>query len=130
MNYLPFRVWFIVTLTLALGAIIVRLVWDVIVAAPSLAVIILVIFAILSIYALLLYLAIKPKKRKSLPVGIWISVIVTAAIISAIIHYARFLPSATAPLSVIIATLYLIAGISAYLLVLWGIWFVGIKKGD
>lgn len=130
MNYLPLRVWFIASLTIALSAVIIRLVWEAIVAAPSLAVITLVIFAMLSIYALFLYLAIKPEKLKSLPVRIWASVMVTAAIISAIIHYTRFLPSATTPLSVIIATMLLVAGISAYLLVIWGIWFVGTKKGD
>ena len=134
MNYLPFKVWFIVALTLALGAVIVRLAWEVIVAAPSLVVIILVMFTILSIYALLLYLIIKPslKKLKSLPVRIWVSVIVTAAIISAIVHYIRFVPSpeATSPLSVIIASLLLAAGISVYLLALWAVWFKGIKKRD
>ena len=134
MNYLPFKVWFIVALTLALGAVIVRLAWEVIVAAPSLVVVILVMFTILSIYALLLYLIIKPslKKLKSLPVRIWVSVIVTAAIISAIVHYIRFVPSpeATLPLSVIIASLLLAASISVYLLVLWALWFKGIKKRD
>ena len=134
MNYLPFKVWFIVALTLALGAVIVRLAWEVIVAAPSLVVIILVMFTILSIYALLLYLIIKPslKKLKSLPVRIWVSVMVTAAIISAIVHYIRFVPSpeAISPLSVIIASLLLAASISIYLLVLWALWFKGIKKRD
>ncbi len=134
MNYLPFKIWFIVALTLALGAVIVRLVWEVIVAAPSPVVIILVMFTTLSIYALLLYLIIKPslKKLKSLPVRIWGSVIVTAAIISAIVHYIRFVPSpeATSPLSVIIASLLLAASISIYLLVLWALWFKGIKKRD
>jgi uncharacterized membrane protein len=123
-----------VALTLALGAVIVRLAWEVIVAAPSLVVIILVMFTTLSIYALLLYLIIKPslKKLKSLPVRIWVSVIVTTAIISAIVHYIRFVPSpeATSPLSVIIASLLLAASISIYLLVLWALWFKGIKKSD
>ncbi len=134
MNYLPFKVWFIVALTLVLGAVLVRLAWEVIVTAPSLVVIILVMFTTVSIYALFLYLIIKPslKKLKSLPVRIWVSVIVSAAIISAIVHYIRFVPSpeATLPLSVIIASLLLAAGISIYLLVLWALWFKGIKKRD
>ena len=132
MNNLPFKIWFIVALTLALGAVIVRLAWEVIIAAPSLVVIILVMFTTLSIYALLLYLIIKPslKKLKSLPVRIWVSVIITAAIISAIVHYIRFVPSpeATSPLSVIIASLLLAASISIYLLVLWALWFKRLKK--
>ena len=130
MNYSPLRVWFIVPLTLALGAVIVRLAWEVTLttAAPSLVIIILVIFTIISIYALLLYLTIKPsqKKLKSLPVAIWVSVIVTTGLIGAIIHYVRFVPSpeAALPLSVIIASMLIMSAISAYLLVLWVIWFI------
>jgi len=137
MDYLPIRVWFIVTLTLTLGAVIASLVWaataynDI---GPSLAIIFLLIFVTFTIYALFLYLTIKPslKKLKSLPVRIWVSVIFTVAIISAIIHYARFVPSpeATAPLSVVIASLLLMAGISGYLLILWVIWLMRAKKGD
>ena len=131
MNYLPFRVWFIVSLTLALGAVIVRLAWEITftTAVPSLAIIILVIFAIISIYALLLYLTIKPslKKLKSLPVAIWVTVMFTAGLISALIHFIRFVPSpeAAAPLSVIIASMLIMAAISIYLLVLWVIWVTG-----
>ena len=131
MNYLPFRVWFIVSLTLALGAVIVRLAWEITftTAVPSLAIIILVIFAIISIYALLLYLTIKPslKKLKNLPVAIWVTVMFTAGLIGALIHFVRFVPSpeAAAPLSVIIASMLIMAAISIYLLVLWVIWFTG-----
>ncbi len=131
MNYLPFRVWFIVSLTLALGAVIVRLAWEITftTAVPSLAIIILVIFAIISIYALLLYLTIKPslKKLKSLPVAIWVTVMFTAGLIGALIHFVRFVPSpeAALPLSVIIASMLIMSAISAYLLVLWVIWFTG-----
>ncbi len=131
MNYLPFRVWFIVSLTLALGAVIVRLAWEITftTAVPSLAIIILVIFAIISIYALLFYLTIKPslKKLKSLPVAIWVTVMFTAGLIGALIHFVRFVPSpeAALPLSVIIASMLIMSAISAYLLVLWVIWFTG-----
>ena len=131
MNYLPLRVWFIVSLTLALGAVIFRLAWEITLttAVPSLAIIILVIFAIISIYALLLYLTIKPslKKLKSLPVAIWVTVMFTAGLIGALIHFVRFVPSpeAALPLSVIIAGMLIMSAISAYLLVLWVIWFTG-----
>ena len=131
MNYLPFRVWFIVSLTLALGAVIVRLAWEITftTAVPSLAIIILVIFAIISIYALLFYLTIKPslKKLKSLPVAIWVTVMFTAGLIGALIHFVRFIPSpdAASPLSVIIASMLIMSALSAYLLVLWVIWFTG-----
>ena len=133
MNRLALRIWLMVSITLALGAVVVRLVWEVIntTAAGSLVIIILLILVILGIYALLLYLTIKPavKKLKSLPVRIGVTLIATAAIISATIHFIRFVPSpeAASPLSVIIASLLLMAGISAYPLILRLIW--PIRKG-
>jgi len=130
MNRLPLRIWFIASITLALSAVIVRLVWQVTITTSvgSLVVVILLILAILGTYALLLYLTIKPslKKLKSLPVAILVTVIATGVLIDGIIHFVRFVPSpeAVSPLSVIIATLLLTAGISAYLLALWVIWSV------
>ena len=134
MNYLSLRIWLIVSATLAIGAVIVRLVWEVI-HAPSagyLFVVLLVMLVTLGIYALLIYLVIKPsrKKLKSLPIRISITAIVNIGIIDAIIHFVRFVPSpeAVLPISVIIASLLLAAGISAYPLVLWVIWFIGKAK--
>ena len=136
MNYLSLRIWLIVSATLAIGAVIVRLVWEVI-HAPSagyLFVVLLVMLVTLGIYALLLYLVIKPsrKKLKSLPIRISITAIVTIGIIDAIIHFVRFVPSpeAVLPISVIIASLLLAAGISAYPLVLWVVWFMGKDRGS
>ncbi len=63
---------------------------------------------------------------KSLPVRIWVTIIITGALIDGIIHFVRFVPSpeAASPLSVVIASLLLVGGIGAYLLVLWVIWSV------
>ena len=130
MNYLPLRIWLIVSVTLALAAVVVRLVWEVIYApsAGYLSVVIVVLLVTLAIYALIPYLTIKPslKKLKSLPVRIWVTVIITAALIASIIHFVRFVPSpeAASPLSVIIASLLLTAAVSAYPLALWVIWFI------
>ncbi len=124
-NRLLFKTWFIATITLVLGAIIVRLAWELTtaVAMGTFTIVALLILATLAIYALLLYLTIKPriKRLASRPIRIWITTIATAGIISGIIHFIRFVPSPEAahPLSVIIAVLLLTTGISAYLLVLW-----------
>jgi hypothetical protein len=131
MNYLPLKIWLIVTVTLALGALVVRLAWEItfITATSSLVIVILVIFATISIYAFFIYLTIKPglKKLKRRPVAIWATVMATVALTIAIIHFVRFVPSPEAALflSLVIATLLLTAGISAYLLILWVIWFRG-----
>lgn len=136
MNYLPLRIWLIVSVTLALAAVVVRLVWEVIYApsAGYLSVVIVVLLVTLAIYALILYLTIKPslKKLKSLPVAISGSVIATGAITDGIIHYIRFVPSpeAYSARSVVMASLLLAAGVSAYLLLLWIIWsFRKTRKG-
>jgi len=131
MNYLPIKIWFIVTVTLALGAVVICLAWQIPYTAvlSSLVIVILVIFLTIGINALLIYLIIKPslKKLKSLPVRIAVTAVMTAGFIGAIIHFVRFVPSpeAAVPLSVAIATLLLAAAVSVYLLVLWAIWFIG-----
>ena len=137
MNYLPLRIWFIVAVTLALSAAVVRLAWEIpyIATAPTLVMIILLILATISIYAFLTYLTIKPglKTLKSLPARIWVTVMATAGLIGGIIHFINFIPSpeATPPLSAVIAILFLLAGVIAYLLMLWVVWFMGkLKRQD
>ena len=131
MNHLALRVWLVVSITPALAAVVIRLVWELTTATAvgTWVIVILLILVTLGIYALLLYLTIKPsaKKLRSLPVGISVTVIVTAAVVSGIIHFIRFVPSpdAASPLSVVIASLLLTGGISGYLLalrVIWPIW--------
>jgi len=130
MSHLPLRIWLLVSITLALSAVTVRLAWEVTftTAVSSMVIIALSILVVLSIYALLLYFTIRPslKKVRSLPIKIWVTVIITAGLISGIIHFIRFVPSpeAAAPLSVVIAILLLLAGINAYLLALRVIWFI------
>jgi len=131
MNYLALRIWFIVSITPALAAVFIRLVWETTIttAVGTWVIVILLMLVMLGIYALLLYLNIKPsmKKLKSLPFRIGVTVVTTAGIISAIIHFIRFVPSpeAAESLSVVIASLLLMAGVSGYLLILRIIWPVG-----
>ena len=130
MNYLRLRIWLIVSITLALSAVMVRLAWEATFTRPvsSMVIIALCILVTLGIYALFLYLTIKPSLRKlrSLPIRISVTAIITAGLISGIIHFIRFVPSpeAASPLSVIIASLLLLAGISAYPLALLVIWSI------
>jgi len=131
MKYLPLKIWLIVVITRALSAVIIRLIWEIGYGPPaaSLALIILVMLAFLGIYVLFIYFTIKPtlKKLKSLPVVILVAVMATAGLISGIIHFIRDVPSPEAPepLSGVIATHLLLAGISAYFLllrVIWSVW--------
>lgn len=131
MNYLALRVWLIMTATFLISAGVARLAWQIpfTAAVPSLTMIILLILALLGIYVLLIYLTIKfnLKKLKALPVRVGATIIFTAGLVGSTIHFINFIPSpeATAVLSVIIATLLLMSGVTAYLLILWLIWFIG-----
>ena len=130
MKYLALRVWFIVGVTLAIGAVIVRLVWEITtaMATGTLAIMVLVLLAILGLYAFILYFSLKPslKSLKGLPVKIGGTLILTATLTGGIIHFIRFIPSpeADVPISVAIASMFLVAGVIGYILALWVIWFI------
>jgi len=74
MKYLLLRIWFLAVLTLSLGAVVIRLVWELTVTTspPSLWVVLLAMLTIVGIYALSLYLLISSglKKLKSRLVGV------------------------------------------------------------
>jgi hypothetical protein len=128
MKSLYLRIWAIVALTLALGAAITRLAWSITKAnhAGILAIIILLMVAILASYALLLYITIKPsrKKLKSLPVAILATVMAGGGIIGCVIHFIRFVPSSNASsfLSILIASLLLASSAAICGLILWVVW--------
>ena len=130
MNYLPIKICFIIAVTLAISAVVVRLAWEFpyVAARPSRVMIILLIFATISIYTFLIYLAIKPSLKilTSLSVRIWVTVMATAGLIGGIIHFTNFVPSpeAAPSLSTVIAILFLLAGVSGFLLLLWVTWFI------
>lgn len=130
MKYLPLRIWFLVTITPVFVAVITRIVWEVIVnpSVDGLIMSILVTLVLLCLYALIFYLTIKPdlKMLKSLPFGIGVVLAATGGLIGGVIHFVHFIPSpeAEAPLSVVLAILFLFAGASAYSMLLWMIWFV------
>ena len=128
MKSLYLRVWFIVALTLVLGAAITRLAWALahLSQAGSLVIVSLLMVAVLATYVLLLYLAIRPslKKLRSLPVAIAATVIAGGGIIGSIIHFIRFIPSpnASSPLSIIVASMLMASGVVLCALILWVIW--------
>jgi hypothetical protein len=123
-----------VSFTLALSAVVVRLAWEIYVnpLLATLLVVTPVIVVISGTNALIIYFLIAPsmKKIRSLPVGIWITGIFTAGVMGSIVHYIRFLPSpeGDAPLSIVIVTLLLTAAVVGYLVVLWIFWSIVIKK--
>ncbi len=128
MKSLPFRICFIASMTFVTGAAVVRLVRALAspMAVVSMVILILLMFAALGIYALILYLTLKPSRKKlaSLPVAILVTIVFTGALAGATIHFVRFVtsPGASSLLSVIIASLLQASGISLYVVLLWVIW--------
>jgi 4-hydroxybenzoate polyprenyltransferase len=128
MRSLYIRICLIAAATFATSAAIIRSIWALTKPMPvvSMVILILFMFAALGIYALILYLTIKPslKKLTSLPVAISATVVFGGALAGATIHYIRFVPSpeADSPLSIIMASLLLATCVSLYTVLLWGIW--------
>jgi hypothetical protein len=128
MKYLTLRIWFLATITPVFAAVTIRIVWEVMVnsSGSGLAMSILVILGLLGFYALIGYFIFKPnwKRLKNLPVGIGIATMATGGLIGGIIHLTRFVPSPEVglPWSLVIAVLYLLAGASAYFMLLWILW--------
>jgi len=122
------RIWSLVTITPVFVAVIIRIGWELAVnySAGGLVMSLLVVFGLLGLYALLLYLFLKPnwKLMTSLPIWTSIAVMATGGFIGGIIHLTRFLPSPQSelPLSLVIALLYFFAGFSAYCILLWFVW--------
>lgn len=125
-----FTVWSLATITLVFCAVLVRMIYELtpppVPALGTIVIVVLLMLVSFSLYALSFYLIINPslKKLRSSFIRVGFAVIITAALISGIIHFIRFIPSPEAGsiYSVIIATLSLTAGISGYLLALWFLW--------
>lgn len=125
MKHLPLRIWFLVTITPVFAAVITRVIWEVTInpSGSGLVMAVLVTLGLLGLYALVFYFTFKPnwKKLKSLPFRIWVAIMATGGFIGGIIHLIRFVPSpeASEPPSIVISALYLLAGTSAYFMLIW-----------
>jgi len=107
---------------------VIRMVWEAVVNpfTGTLAIVILTVLFFLGAYALLVYFTIRPdwRKLKSLPVVSGLALLATGGFTGSIIHFIRFVssPQAAAPLSVVLASLFIFASASGYTLILWIAW--------
>jgi len=128
MNRLSFRIWVVMSVTLAMSAVILILARHISYAASvvGLAMLSMCVVTALGVWGWVTYFILRPgvKVLRSPFFQGSVTVITTAGIASAVIHYLRFIPSpeAAATLSKVIATLLMTAGISAYPLLMWLIW--------
>ena len=134
MNYSRLKIWFIVALTLAIVAVVIRAIWQIVVIPTpgTMFVFIPLILALLGINALFAYLAINTQKLRSKPYLIGIIVALTAGLLAGVVHFVRFIISSEADpfLSKIIGSFVVLSSISAYIIVVCLIWSLGRAKED
>lgn len=132
MNYSRLRIWFIVTFTLVIIAVVIRAIWQIVVIPTSGTMLIFIplILALLGINALFAYLVVNPQKFRSRPFLIGITVALTAGLLAGVTHFVRFIisPEAEPVLSKIIGFCVVLSCVSAYLLVLRIIWSLRVKS--
>jgi hypothetical protein len=122
------KLWFLVTITLFVIALTMRMGWALYEAiAPGTYIIcILIILATLGIYAAVIYFTYNPdfKKLKTPPFQIGFSAILIAALVAGVIHAYRFIPSpqANIPISIPMALLLLASETSICILLIYLLW--------
>ena len=126
MNYPRLKIWFITTFTLAVIAVVIRSIWQIVVipTTGTMLIFIPLILALLGMNALFAYLVVNPQKLKSLPFLIGVTAALTAGLVAGVTHFVRFIisPQADPVLCKIIGSFVVLSSVSAYLLVLWLIW--------
>jgi hypothetical protein len=126
MNYARLKIWFIVTFTLAVIAIVIRSIWQItsIPTAGTMLIFIPLILALLGADALFAYLVIRPEKLKSGWFATGVTVILTAGLLAGVTHFVRFIisPKADPVLSKIIGALVLSSSVSAYFIIIYIVW--------
>jgi len=125
-NFLHLRVWFITTFTLAVIAIVIRAIWQIVVIPTpgTMLIFIPLIAALISMNSLFAYLVINPEKLRSMPFITGVTIALTAGLVAGVTHFIRFIisPEADPFWSKVIGWLIVLSSISAYLLILNVIW--------
>lgn len=135
MNYLYLKTGIIVSFTLAVIAIIIRSIWQIVVIPTSGTMVIFIplILTLLGADALVIYLTVRPslKKLGHPAVAIGLTLVFTAGLVAGVSHFAHFIPSPEADplLSKIIGFLVLSSSLTAYLIVIWLIWHFWKSRG-
>jgi hypothetical protein len=136
MKHFPPKIFILTTITPVFVAVILRII-EAVISEPSsdgLLMLTLVILGLIGLYAVIIYLLYRPhcNRLTGFNVGIGIIILATSLLVGGIIHLFRFVfsPEAEArlPWSLVNTGLYLLAGTSAYCLLLWFIWSIWRSK--
>jgi hypothetical protein len=128
MKHLRLRIWFIVTFTLAVTALVARCLWQIVVipAPGTILVFLPIIVALLGAEAAVIYLTLRPEKIKSRPAAVILSVAAAAGTTAVVAHFARFIttPEAEPILSKVIASLLTAATVNFFFIIIYLAWSV------
>lgn len=134
MNSSRWKTWFIVSFTLAVIAVVIRSIWQIVVIPTpgTMLIFIPLIIALIGIDALFAYLVLEPSRFRSTPVVTGVTVALTAALIAGVTHFVRFIisPEADPFLSKVIGWLVVLSSVSVYFLILNIIWSFRKPGGD
>jgi hypothetical protein len=126
MKHTRLKIWFIITFTLAVAAIVTRSIWQIvdITTVGTMLIFIPLILALLGADALFAYLMVRPEKMKSMWFATGLTVILTAGLLAGITHFVRFIisPQADPFLSKVISALVLSSSVSAYSIIIYIVW--------
>ncbi len=126
MNNARLKVWFIITFTMAVIAIVIRAIWQIVVipGAGTVLVFLPLIVALLGMNALFAYLVVRPEKLRSTPFSLGLSLALTAGLLAGVSHFVRFIisPQAEHFLCKVIGSLVLLSSVSAYFIILYFVW--------
>jgi hypothetical protein len=126
MNYARLKIWFIVTFSLAVIAIVIRSIWQIVdIPTPGTKLIFIpLILALLGADALFAYLVIRPEKLRSGWFAAGITIVLTAGLLAGVTHFVRFITShqADPTLSKVIGAFVLSSSVSAYFMVIYIVW--------
>jgi hypothetical protein len=126
MNYSRIKVWFVITFTLAVIAIVIRAIWQIVVipTAGTMIIFIPLIVALIGADMLFAYLVINPEKLKTIPFLTGVTVALTAGLVAGLTHFVRFIisPEADPFWSKVIGWLIVLSSVSAYTLILNILW--------
>lgn len=120
------KLWIIITFSLAIIAVVIRAIWQIVVIPTAGTVLVFLPFiaALLVMEAVIIYLVIDPRRFRSRPFALGLTTGLSAGILSGIAHYVRFIvsPEAEPFFSKVIASMVIMASVVGYIVALYVIW--------
>jgi hypothetical protein len=121
-----FKTWCVITITLAVIAIVIRAIWQIVVipTPKTMLIFIPLIVALIGVNALIAYFVARPEKIKSLAFSVGFTVVLSAGLLAGLTHFYRFIVSTQADpfFSKVIGWLIVTSSVSAYFIFIYVIW--------